>query len=112
MAKLEGSTIIETIVATLIISICFEIAIIGISKLYVSNRTSDIINANSVADNIISIIIEEKDFTNRAFEKNNYLIKQEISAYKNISDLKLIKIEVTNNFNFTFNKYRVIHTDQ
>ncbi|MEN8907479.1 MAG: hypothetical protein ABF289_16105, partial [Clostridiales bacterium] len=99
MAKLEGSTIVETIVATLIISLCFEIAIISISKLYLSNKTSDLINASYMADEIIAATIKDKDFTNKMYTINNNTIKQEVSSFNNISDLKLIKIEISNNKN-------------
>lgn len=108
MVRLKGSTLIETIVATLIVSVCFEIALVSVSRVFLSEKSAKLINAIYLAEEEINMTIQKKDFNTKREKKNNFLLSKQVKTYKGTNDLKIISIEVTEGDKIILNKQKIV----
>ncbi len=107
MVKLKASTLIETIVASLLISLCFTIGIGFLTRLYASDIKEHVINAIFIAENEMNSLLNSNEQGNRESTYQDYLITGNISNYNNSEDLKLIEVKISLKGKTILNKRRI-----
>ena len=93
MLKLKATTIIETIVAVLIITLCFEIGAVFLVRVHHSFQSVNKLNAFFLSDR------ELKNVNNEVFKdgvKNydGFSVWKKVSDYKGLENLKQVNVDV------------------
>jgi|GEM_PF-4857812 len=99
MTKVEGTTLIESLVATIII-----LSVVGISSIIISgslrSHTSlPELQAISVSDSLCEQIIKEGAFSEREFSKNGLKYSVSFSTYSYSQSILKMNVVATNSLN-------------
>lgn len=97
--KYKGSTLIEVLVATIIILICA-----GMGMTAFSNLGRDMNgNSESIADIYLNKILNdtkaENDYTDRTYEYQSIRFERTVIAYKEEKRLRILQVQAYNNQN-------------
>jgi Tfp pilus assembly protein PilV len=106
MKKLVGSTIIETIIALLIIIITMSCCTLLIVNLFNSDNLVFVSNAAILSNKEINNVLINKIMINREFESSNYKIKTSITPFDNMNNYKIsiLVIDQNSGRSITYNR--------
>lgn len=92
MAKLSGNTLIETIVAMVIIIFCTTLAALIYLNVLSSQNTAQKLRAFYISKEVVLQSVSGKDFLDAAFKKDGLQVDKSCKPYKENSDLICIRV--------------------
>lgn len=101
-------TIIETIVALLIIVTIFAIVTLSFTRTMDSNNLNEKLEAHIIVIDYAIRTKTEKDFINASIESNKFSLNREIDYYQNNKSLLHLTITAKNNRGKVIDTYREI----
>jgi hypothetical protein len=91
--KIQASTLVEVIVALIIILTSFGLAIMSIDNNSKSSNTHDLIQAQQCLLMVKDRTIKEKRFLDEEFDYANIHIIKMLTDYPNSTELKILEIQ-------------------
>jgi type II secretory pathway pseudopilin PulG len=95
--NIKASTLLETIVAMIIIVIVFTISWVVILNSTKSNNGLQKVFVNQLAENYLNETIQKKELQKSEKKQGDYLLQREIEVFKNDSRILNITVTVFNN---------------
>jgi Tfp pilus assembly protein PilV len=95
MVKLKGSTLLESVVAMLIISIIIGIAFMIFGNIITNDSAKTKISASILINNYYSESVYYQEFIPADKWVGNYQLSRDVNAYKRIRDLNRLTITVS-----------------
>lgn len=92
--KAKASTLIETIIAMVIVSISFGIGVTIYMNMQTSGNPLIRLKAYNEANNLVSQTLYKRDFRESNYTKENIRITKEIISYQSDDKLKIIIVTV------------------
>ncbi len=92
--KLKASSLIEVIVAMLIVTITFSMSLGVIYNTFSQNRLISKYYYHILAEGILNSSLLNGDFESKIIEQEGVIINKEVQDYQGIDNLYLINIEV------------------
>ncbi len=88
--QLKGASLIETIIAIVIISICLLVAFLIYLNVVKQNHSLAYYNAKHKVELLNQMVVEEKNYDNAIYNYKNYSINKEVEVHneKNTAELK------------------------
>lgn len=99
--KVKGSTLIETLIAVVIILTCFSIAMMFFMKLNQSSFTKQHLKAEQLVKQQLYNSLKTENYIDDNFTEEDFTISQTIEPYKNYPNLFILKVEALNKNNKT-----------
>ncbi|MCK4661790.1 MAG: type II secretion system protein [Bacteroidales bacterium] len=93
---LKGSTIIEVIVAMMLIMLCYGIITVIFLNIKKTGNNRLKLNAYLLIEHVIQETNKEKSFFDEDYEYDNLIIYKTVSKYQKSEDLKEICFEANN----------------
>jgi competence protein ComGC len=97
LRKIQGSTLIESIVAMVIITVSFGVALLILSNISGKNNPQLKFKAYSEAQNTINNSIITSNFIDEDWQKEGLYIEKLILPYHEYEGLRVIEVKVFNN---------------
>jgi Tfp pilus assembly protein PilV len=94
--RLKASTLMESLIAMVILVLCLGIATMIYSTVLTSDRERKQLTASMIANEEVIRVKAEKDFLDSEYEVNGYIIKKEVEKYEQTENLYLLSIVVLN----------------
>ncbi|HNR20927.1 MAG TPA: hypothetical protein PKN75_12590 [Bacteroidia bacterium] len=91
---LEGSTIVESLIAMIVVVTCISIAFMSLSNLISTNKIRLSTSAQLEGLKILQETKKEKTFINETLQKMDFRIEKEVVNYQGNKNLVYIKIRV------------------
>jgi hypothetical protein len=92
MAKLKGSSLIEALIAMVVISISFGIGTIIFVSIYKNNTIKNTFVANQIIEQEFRNCINTKNFIDNEKKVNDFVIVQKIEKMDNENEMAWLKI--------------------
>jgi Tfp pilus assembly protein PilV len=99
--KIHGSTLIETLIAIVIILTCFSIAMMFFIKLNQSSFTEQHLKAEQLVKEQLYTSLENNNYIDDQFSVEELTVSQTISTYQNYPNILILKVEAINRNNKT-----------
>lgn len=97
MVKLKGSTLLESVVAMLIISMIIGIAFMIFGNVITNDRAKTKISASILINNYYTESVYFQEFIPADKWVGNYQLRREVNTYKRIRNLNCLTFTVSNN---------------
>jgi hypothetical protein len=95
MKSLKGSTIIETIVALVLLLLISGIVFIIYSNLFINSKDFLKLEANSIANEISISVKKDKIYLDEETHNGNLNVKKSFKEYKDLQNVVVLSIVVT-----------------
>ena len=97
LGKLRASTLIESIVAMVIITLLFGISFSILTSIAGRNNSQIKLKASFEAQRVISLCKSQHDFEDHEWKFEGLAVEKVIKSYHEYKDLRLIEVNVFNN---------------
>lgn len=99
LKKIQASTLVETIVAMVIITVIFSIALLIIANIAGRKNPQLRFKAYSEAQNTINNSLSTADFEDEEWQEDGLFIEKRILRYKEYNDLRILDVSIYDNKN-------------
>ena len=108
MVKLKGNTLLEVLVAMVILLFCTSLATTIYINVLQSQSTGEKINTYLKLQELSSQIEKEKDFLDKEWEENGFNFKKTCKPFKGNDAIIVLKLEAKNPNKKTVTEYKKI----
>ncbi|MDZ7743590.1 MAG: hypothetical protein U5Q03_18090 [Bacteroidota bacterium] len=91
--KVPGSTLIETIISMLIITVCMGIALVVVRQLFRTDQLKNQLHAFVIAKQELTEVENKRSFFNETMEIDNLILYKDIVSFDGNDNL--IRVEIT-----------------